>query len=87
MRHRSKHGLLFLLLAVMALPLQAAAEGENSREVQAGLLTHVSQQVALRFAAAHPPLLRVLFAKREKASRSERRGAGTSRKVGDTVTN
>ena len=36
MRHRSKHGLLFLLLAVMALPLQAAAEGD-SREVQAGL--------------------------------------------------
>jgi hypothetical protein len=54
MRNRSKHGLLFLLLAVMALPLQAAAEGENSRDVQAGLLTHVSQQVALRFAAAHP---------------------------------
>ena len=54
MRHLIKHGFLFLLLAVMALPLQAAAEDENSREVQAGLLTHVSQQVALRFAAAHP---------------------------------
>src|SRR4029450_4113203 len=53
MRHRIKHGFLFLLLAVMALPLQAAAEGENSREVQAGLLTHVSQPGARRVAGAH----------------------------------
>jgi hypothetical protein len=49
-----RHSLLFLLIAAMVIPLQAAAEDENSREVQQGLLTHVSQQVALRFAAAHP---------------------------------
>ena len=51
---RIKQGFFLVLLAVMVIPLQAAAEGENSRDVQAGLLTHVSQQVALRFATKHP---------------------------------
>ena len=51
---RIRQGFFLVVLAVMVIPLQAAAEGENSRDVQAGLLTHVSQQVALRFAAKHP---------------------------------
>jgi hypothetical protein len=51
---RVKHVLLFVLIAVMAIPLQAAAEEENNRDVQEGLLAHVSQQVALRFAATQP---------------------------------
>jgi hypothetical protein len=29
-----RHSLLFLLIAAMVIPLQAAAEDENSREVQ-----------------------------------------------------
>jgi hypothetical protein len=76
---RVKHSLLVLGIAAMAIPLHAAGGAKNSREVQEGLLVHVSQQVAVRFAATHPAAVEGNL--REAGERLQEAGAKAAAQV------
>jgi hypothetical protein len=54
MKRLSKSGVWLGLLALMVIPLQAAAEEQGRPFGQAKVMTMLSQQVALRYALSHP---------------------------------